>query len=60
MASADQCDLLCLDLEVAEAIRTRAAQRGDEMRIAAERARGFGDPTRLALAAALVVAGLLS
>lgn len=49
----DQCDLLCLDLDVAEAIRARSLQREEEMRVAAERARGFGDPTRLALAAAL-------
>ena len=45
--------LLCLDLDVAEAIRARSLQRDDEVRAAAERARGFGDPTRLALAAAL-------
>lgn len=53
MASADQCDLLCLDLDVAEAIRTRSLQREKVIREAAERARGFGDPTRLSLAAAL-------
>jgi ArsR family transcriptional regulator, lead/cadmium/zinc/bismuth-responsive transcriptional repressor len=49
----DQCDLLCLDLDVAEEIRARSLQREEEMRVAADRARGFGDPTRLSLAAAL-------
>lgn len=49
----DQCELLCLDLVVAEAIRARSADRALEMRTAAERVRGFGDPTRLSLAAAL-------
>ena len=49
----DRCDLLCLDLDVAEAIRARSVEREAEMRAAAERARGFGDPTRLTLAAAL-------
>lgn len=53
MASEDQCELLCLDLEVAEAIRARSLLRDTELRHAAERARGFGDPTRLSLAAAL-------
>lgn len=51
----DQCDLLCLDLDVAERIRARSFDR-DELRLAAERARGFGDPTRLSLAAALAEA----
>lgn len=54
MAS-DRCDLLCLDLEVAERIRA-GSFGGDELRIAAERARGFADPTRLSLAAALAEA----
>lgn len=52
----ERCDLLCLDLDVAEAIRLRAGGRDEELRIAAERARGLGDPTRLALAAALAEA----
>jgi DNA-binding transcriptional ArsR family regulator len=48
----DRCDLLCLDLEKAEALR------GDQLGIetatrAAERARALGDPTRLTLAATL-------
>jgi DNA-binding transcriptional ArsR family regulator len=51
--SSDHCDLLCLDLDVAEAIRARSLSRDDEMRAAAERARAVGDRTRLSLAAAL-------
>lgn len=52
MAVEDRCDLLCLDLERAEANRRSrlsdvAASKG------AERARALGDPTRLMLAAAL-------
>jgi DNA-binding transcriptional ArsR family regulator len=54
----DRCDLLCLDLPVAEALRKRrlhpqAAER------AARRARALSDPTRLMLAAALREAGEL-
>lgn len=54
----DHCDLLCLDLEIAEAVRrrrldTEAAERG------AGRARALADPTRLMLAAALAEAGEL-
>lgn len=56
MAAGDQCDLLCLDLDVAEAVRARALRRQDEIRDAAERVRGFSDPTRLSLAAALAEA----
>jgi DNA-binding transcriptional ArsR family regulator len=49
----DHCDLLCLDLQQAEALRTaRLAPRMAEA--AAERARALGEPTRLTLAAALV------
>ena len=56
--TADRCDLLCLDLPLAEALRTRrldleAAER------AAGRARALADPTRLMLAAALREAGEL-
>ena len=53
MSGDDRCDLLCLDLPVAEAIRGRVLQRAGELRDAAERARGLADPTRLSLAAAL-------
>lgn len=55
MAS-DECALLCLDLDLAEAIRARAALRDDVIRAAAERARAFGDPTRLSLVSALAEA----
>ena len=49
----DRCDLLCLDLPLAEGIRARMLERVHELRDAAERARGLADPTRLSLAAAL-------
>jgi DNA-binding transcriptional ArsR family regulator len=49
----DHCDLLCLDLPVAEAIRLRTEERAPALRQAADRARGVADPTRLAVAAAL-------
>ena len=55
MAS-DRCELLCLDLDVAEAIRSRTVAHDEELRVAAERARALGDPTRLSLAAALAEA----
>jgi DNA-binding transcriptional ArsR family regulator len=48
----DRCDLLCLDLERAEAIRRSRLPLSAAAR-AAERARALGDPTRLTLAAAL-------
>jgi DNA-binding transcriptional ArsR family regulator len=57
--SDDGCDLLCLDLEVAERVRAVSLARSAELRAAAERARGLGDPTRLALAVALAEAGEL-
>lgn len=48
----DRCDLLCLDLERAEALR--AARIGSETaRVAARAAKALGDPTRLTLAVAL-------
>jgi ArsR family transcriptional regulator, lead/cadmium/zinc/bismuth-responsive transcriptional repressor len=54
----DRCDLLCLDLPLAERLRGRrldppAAER------AAARARALADPTRLMLAAALHEGGEL-
>ena len=52
----DRCELLCLDLAVAEVIRARTLERAEELRNAAERARGLADPTRLSLAAALAEA----
>jgi ArsR family transcriptional regulator, lead/cadmium/zinc/bismuth-responsive transcriptional repressor len=48
----DRCDLLCLDLERAEAIR-RSRLAPVVAGRAAERARALADPTRLMLAAAL-------
>ena len=56
MDADDRCDLLCLDLAVAEAIRARTLERTQELRDAADRARGLADPTRLSLAAALAEA----
>jgi DNA-binding transcriptional ArsR family regulator len=48
----DTCDLLCLDLPKAEAIRATQPpiERLDEL---ARAAKAFGDPTRLAVAIAL-------
>lgn len=52
--SDDACDLLCLDLPHAEAVR---AQLGDEaqMRLQANQAKALADPTRLRIATALSV-----
>ena len=50
--SDDTCDLLCLDLEKAEALRS-ARLSAPEAERAAGRARALADPTRLTLAAAL-------
>ena len=48
----DRCDLLCLDLATAEALRTaRTSER--EARALAAGFRALGDPTRLPLALAL-------
>ena len=50
--SDDRCDLLCLDLKKAEALRLR--RLGDDLAARlAERARALADPTRLTIAAAL-------
>lgn len=48
----DRCDLLCLDLPRAEALR-HARLSATRVEQAAARARALADPTRLALAAAL-------
>lgn len=48
----DRCDLLCLDLRKAEALRA-ARPAEDLARSLAERAKALGDPTRLTIAAAL-------
>lgn len=50
--SADRCELLCLDLEKAEAIRARTLD-AEVTDVAAARAKALADPTRLALAHAL-------
>lgn len=52
MPADDRCDLLCLDLERAEAIR-RSRLTPAAAGSAAERARALADPTRLILAASL-------
>lgn len=49
----DRCDLLCLDLPQAEALRRERLGTDDATRLAG-RARGLADPTRLMLAAALL------
>ena len=56
MGADDRCELLCLDLPVAEAIRARTLERAQDLHDAAERARGLADLTRLSLAAALAEA----
>jgi len=48
----ERCDLLCLDLPKAEALRARRLA-DDAARTLADRAKALADPTRLTLAAAL-------
>jgi DNA-binding transcriptional ArsR family regulator len=48
----DRCELLCIDLDVAEGLRKRRLSLG-AAETAAGRARALADPTRLLLAAAL-------
>jgi DNA-binding transcriptional ArsR family regulator len=55
---ADTCDLLCLDLPRAEALR-RSAPAPEAVEAAAERAKALGDPTRLLIASALQRGGEL-
>src|SRR5581483_1025046 len=50
--SDDRCELLCLDLPKAEAIRARRLS-AREARALADECRALGDPTRLAVALAL-------
>lgn len=52
MADTDTCDLLCLDLPRAEALRTGRLAR-ERAEAAAGRAKALADPTRLTLAVAL-------
>ena len=49
----ERCDLLCLDLPRAEALRHQRLNADDATRLAG-RARGLADPTRLMLATALL------
>ena len=49
----DHCDLLCLDLEVAERLRARRLD-SEAAETGAGRASALSDPTRLALAATLI------
>src|SRR4051794_35608726 len=51
----DRCDLLCLDLPKAEAVRA-ALPEPTAIAAAAARAKALGDPTRLAVAGALAAA----
>jgi DNA-binding transcriptional ArsR family regulator len=48
----DRCDLLCLDVPAAEAVR-HAMPSPAALALAAARAKALGDPTRLAVAGAL-------
>lgn len=48
----DRCDLLCLDLEKAEALRENRLSRAAAEEAAAQ-SKALGDPTRLAIAHAL-------
>jgi DNA-binding transcriptional ArsR family regulator len=48
----ERCDLLCLDLEKAESLRTRRLDLARSELVAGQ-AKGLADPTRLTLAAAL-------
>lgn len=50
--SSDRCDLLCLDLAKAEALRATRLADEDARRLA-ERAKALGDPTRLTITASL-------
>jgi ArsR family transcriptional regulator, lead/cadmium/zinc/bismuth-responsive transcriptional repressor len=48
----EACDLLCLDIPKAEALRDKQPS-ADELETLARAARALGDPTRLAIAIAL-------
>ena len=54
----DRCELLCLDLRVAERLRKKRLAL-EEADVAAGKARALSDPTRLILAAALLEANEL-
>src|SRR5438094_10518578 len=51
----DRCELLCLDVQVAEGLRKNRLAL-EEADVAAGKARALSDPTRLMLAAALLEA----
>ena len=57
-ANRDACDLLCLDLPRAEAVRA-TLPAPHELSAASERAKALADPTRLAVAACLREGGEL-
>ena len=50
--SGDTCDLLCLDLPHAEAVRAQLAGEDETQKLASQ-AKALGDPSRLRIAAAL-------
>jgi DNA-binding transcriptional ArsR family regulator len=54
----DRCEILCLDLEKAEALRSRRLTGATAEHVAAQ-AKALGDPTRLTLAGALAEGGEL-
>jgi DNA-binding transcriptional ArsR family regulator len=54
----DRCQILCLDLEKAEVLRSRRLTAATAEHLAAQ-AKALGDPTRLTLAAALAEGGEL-
>ncbi len=56
MTGLDRCDLLCLDLEMAERVR-QDLPAADALEGRAASARALGDRTRLRLALALAAAG---
>lgn len=58
MAAEDTCDLLCIDLDVAERVRGELLHPL-ALAEAAERARALGDPTRLSVLLALRSGGEL-
>jgi DNA-binding transcriptional ArsR family regulator len=58
MSSTDRCDLLCLDLVVAERLRKNRLSPA-QAEATAGKARALADPTRLTLAAALLDANEL-
>lgn len=49
----DRCDLLCLDLELAERLREQRLEP-EVVQVAAARAKALGDPTRFAVASVLL------